>query len=46
MSSQNLETQIKLSLPFVNEYYKGVVGVIVLESIFHSILTSISVNFV
>jgi|694.fasta_scaffold01266_25 DNA-binding MarR family transcriptional regulator len=34
MSSQNLETQIKLSLPFVNEYYKGVVGVIVLESIF------------
>jgi DNA-binding MarR family transcriptional regulator len=34
ISSQNLETQIKLSLPFVNEYYKGVVGVIVLESIF------------
>jgi DNA-binding MarR family transcriptional regulator len=34
MSSQNLETQIKLSLPFVNEYYTGVVGVIVLESIF------------
>lgn len=33
MSSPNLEKHIKLSQPFVNEYYKAVVGVIVLESI-------------
>lgn len=32
MSSPNLEKHIKLSQPFVNEYYKAVVGVIVLES--------------
>ena len=33
MPVTNLENFIKLSIPFVNEYYKGVVGIIVLENL-------------